>query len=79
MVYIDEVRAVMKRIDGDDYFVKKLSKKENDGFKGYEILIYKPNSMYGKGIINDLTKLGLIFVSKRTNSRPYCERYLFNF
>ena len=79
MVYIKDVRSIMARIDGNEYYVRKLSKRENSGFKGYEITVYKPNTFQNKGIIRDLTELGLIFVSKRTNKTPYCEVYTFNY
>lgn len=79
MVYINDVRRIMARIDRNEHFIKKLKKKENYGFKGYEITVYKPNIFQNKSIMKDLSRLGLIFVSKRTNKTPYCEVYTFNY
>lgn len=77
-VYIKDVRQVMSRLDSD-YSLKKLSKRENRGFSGYQLIVYQQGALNGKNIIRDLTRLGLIFVSKRTNKEPFAEVYLFNF
>ena len=77
-VYINDVRKVVARLNCD-YSLKKLSKKENRGFSGYQLIVYQPGAFVGKGIIRDLTELGLIFASKRTNKKPFAEIYLFNF
>ena len=77
-VYINDVRKVAARLECE-YSLKKLIKKENSGFKGYELIVYEKDAFINKNIIRDLSKLGLIFVSKTTNKKPYAEIYLFNF